>query len=101
MWKEGRPLDLMEQVLIESNDSNEVLKCIIVGLLCVQEDPDERPNMSNVVTLLTGDISTIPEPKQPAFLVRKLTSCNDSCSPSYQPQTQTNVEVTISTIQGR
>ncbi|KAI3736242.1 hypothetical protein L6452_15780 [Arctium lappa] len=72
LWKEGRPLDLMEQVLTESYDSEEVLKCIIVGLLCVQEDPDDRPNMSNVVTMLTSDIATLPEPKQPAFLNNKL-----------------------------
>ncbi|KAI7750965.1 hypothetical protein M8C21_000661 [Ambrosia artemisiifolia] len=101
LWKEGRPLDLMEQVLLESYDPNEVLKCIIVGLLCVQEDPDDRPNMSNAVTMLTSDISTLPEPKQPAFIVRKLTTCYDTSSSSYQQQTQTNVEVTISTIQGR
>ncbi|XP_076931375.1 G-type lectin S-receptor-like serine/threonine-protein kinase At4g03230 [Bidens hawaiensis] len=101
LWKEGRPLDLMEQVLLESYDPNEVLKCIIVGLLCLQEDPDDRPNMSNAVTMLTSDISTLPEPKQPAFTVRKLTSCFDTSSSSYPPQTQTNVEVTISTIQGR
>lgn len=101
MWKEGRPLDLIEQVLVTSYDPNEVLKCIIVGLLCVQEDPDDRPNMSNVVTMFTSDISTLPEPKQPAFLVRKLTTFSDNSSSSYQPQTQTNVQVTISMIQGR
>ncbi|KAF5756245.1 putative protein kinase RLK-Pelle-DLSV family [Helianthus annuus] len=101
LWKDGRPLDLMEQVLLESYDPNVVLKCIMVGLLCVQEDPDDRPTMSNVVTMLTSDISTLPEPKQPAFIVRKLTTCYDTSSSSYQPLTQTNVEVTISTIQGR
>nr|GEY71939.1 G-type lectin S-receptor-like serine/threonine-protein kinase At4g03230 [Tanacetum cinerariifolium] len=67
LWKKGRPLNLMEQVLLESYNSDEVLKCIIVGLLCVQEDPDDRPNMSTVVTMLTSDIATLPEPKQPAF----------------------------------
>lgn len=91
----------MEQVLLESYDPNELMKCIIVGLLCVQEDPDDRPNMSNVVAMLTSDISTLPEPKQPAFIVRKFNTCYDTSSSSYQPQTQTNVEVTISTIQGR
>ncbi|PWA88964.1 S-locus glycoprotein domain-containing protein [Artemisia annua] len=68
LWKEDRPLDLMDRVLLESYNSDEVLKCIIVGLLCVQEDPDDRPNMSTVVTMLTSDIATLPEPKQPAFL---------------------------------
>ncbi|KVI04195.1 Apple-like protein [Cynara cardunculus var. scolymus] len=90
LWKEGRPLDLMERVLTESYDSEEVLKCIIVGLLCVQEDPDDRPSMSNVVTMLTSDIATLPEPKQPAFLVRKLTSSSNTSS--YKPETNTDVQ---------
>lgn len=101
MWREGNPLDLMEQVLRESYNSDEVLKCLLIGLLCVQEDPDDRPTMSNVVTMLTSDIATLPEPKQPAFLVRKLTSSSYTNSSSYQPHTQTNVDVTISVIQGR
>nr|GEX42937.1 G-type lectin S-receptor-like serine/threonine-protein kinase At4g03230 [Tanacetum cinerariifolium] len=67
-YSQSRPLDLMEQVLLESYNTDEVLKCIIVGLLCVQEDPDDRPNMSTAVTMLTSDIATLPEPKQPAFL---------------------------------
>ncbi|KAJ9550173.1 hypothetical protein OSB04_014218 [Centaurea solstitialis] len=97
LWKEDRPMDLMERVLTESHNSEEVLKCIIVGLLCVQEDPDYRPSMSNVVTMLTSDIATLPQPKQPAFLVRKLNS--DYNTSSYKPET--NMEVTISMIQGR
>ncbi|KAL8229476.1 hypothetical protein R6Q57_014376 [Mikania cordata] len=101
LWKEGRPLDLIEQVLLESYDPNELLKCIVIGLLCVQEDPDDRPNMSNVVKMLTSDISTLPEPKKPAFIGRRFTTSYDTSASSYQPQTQTNVEVTISTIQGR
>ncbi|CAH1433666.1 unnamed protein product [Lactuca virosa] len=71
LWKEGSPLDLMERVLTESYNADEVLKCLLIGLLCVQEDPDDRPTMSNVVTMLTSDIATLPEPKQPAFLVAK------------------------------
>ncbi|KAI3780774.1 hypothetical protein L2E82_10764 [Cichorium intybus] len=73
LWKEGSPLDLMDKVLTESYNSDEVLKCVIIGLLCVQEDPDDRPTMSNVVAMLTSDIATLPEPKQPAFLVAKWT----------------------------
>ncbi|KAJ9550174.1 hypothetical protein OSB04_014219 [Centaurea solstitialis] len=101
LWKEGRPMELMERVLTESHDSEEVLKCIIVGLLCVQEDPDDRPSMSNVVTMLTSDIATLPQPKQPAFLNNKLmeismrmvekiqtTNCTKECEGSSSIRTQ-------------
>lgn len=50
---------------------SEVLNCLEVGLLCVQENPADRPDASEVVLLL-GRSSTIPdegrrEPSRPAF----------------------------------
>jgi hypothetical protein len=44
------------------------VKCVNVGLLCVQEDPNDRPTMSNVVTMLDSEAATVPTPKQPAFV---------------------------------
>ncbi|XP_076893233.1 G-type lectin S-receptor-like serine/threonine-protein kinase At4g03230 [Bidens hawaiensis] len=83
LWKEDIPFDLIDQRLVESSNSVEVLKCIIVGLLCVQEDPGDRPTMTNVVLMLAGDITSLPNPKQPAFVARKILS-NPSSS-SYRP----------------
>ncbi|KAL8228470.1 hypothetical protein R6Q57_016054, partial [Mikania cordata] len=94
LWKEDMPSELMDQRLLQSSISIEVLKCIIVGLLCVQEDPGDRPNMSNVVLMLAGDISTLPNPKQPAFASRKTMS--SSTSSSYKPE-----EITVTLLEGR
>lgn len=41
-----------------------------IGLLCVQEDPAERPTMSSAVVLLGNEAITLPEPKHPALAVR-------------------------------
>ncbi|KAI3745051.1 hypothetical protein L1987_58152 [Smallanthus sonchifolius] len=83
LWKEDMPFEVMDQRLVESSNSIEVLKCIIVGLLCVQEDPGDRPSMTNVVLMLAGDIASLPNPKQPAFVARKTLS--NSSSSSYKP----------------
>ncbi|KAI3736240.1 hypothetical protein L6452_15778 [Arctium lappa] len=100
LWKEDRPFELMDQKLVESSNSSEVLKCIIVGLLCVQEDPGDRPTMTNVVLMLAGDIASLPTPKQPAFVARRTMS--SSSSSSYKPdQTQTNNSLTITLQEGR
>ena len=100
MWKEDRPFEFMDQKLVESSNSSEVLKCITVGLLCVQEDPGDRPTMTNVVVMLAGDISSLPTPKQPAFVARRPMS--SSSSSSYKPdQTQTNNNLTITLQDGR
>lgn len=47
----------------------EVVRCIHIGLLCVQEDPEERPTMSSIVVLLGSESIALPQPGQPAFSV--------------------------------
>ncbi|KAF8029031.1 hypothetical protein BT93_E1644 [Corymbia citriodora subsp. variegata] len=69
LWSEGRPLELIDPLINESYYEAEVLKCIHVGLLCVQEDPADRPIMSLVVHILGGDTITLSQPSQPAFSV--------------------------------
>ncbi|XP_060669829.1 G-type lectin S-receptor-like serine/threonine-protein kinase At1g11330 [Ziziphus jujuba] len=38
-----------------------------VGLLCVQENAEDRPNMSDVVLMLSSERECLSEPKQPAY----------------------------------
>ena len=45
---------------------SEVLRCIHVGLLCVQQRPEDRPNMLSVVLMLSRE-SLLPKPRQPGF----------------------------------
>lgn len=59
----------MDTALDESCSPNEVLRCIHVGLLCVQDQPTDRPTMSDVVSMLTNETMILPAPKQPAFFV--------------------------------
>ncbi|KAI3803874.1 hypothetical protein L1987_32038 [Smallanthus sonchifolius] len=58
LWIEDRPFEILDQILMKSCNSSEVLKCVIVGLLCVQGDPDDRPTMTNVVMMLGGVAAT-------------------------------------------
>ncbi|KAJ0521966.1 putative protein kinase RLK-Pelle-DLSV family [Helianthus annuus] len=71
LWIEDRPFELLDQILVNSCDSTEVLKCINVGLLCVQGDPDDRPTMTNAVMMLGGDMAMLPNPKEPAVIPRR------------------------------
>ncbi|KAG8651662.1 hypothetical protein MANES_06G010625v8 [Manihot esculenta] len=65
-WKENRAFEIVDSFLKESSPSDEVLRCIQIGLLCVQEDALDRPMMSTVVLMLNSEI-TLPSPKQPGF----------------------------------
>ncbi|WOG90564.1 hypothetical protein DCAR_0309808 [Daucus carota subsp. sativus] len=50
------------------------------GLLCVQQYPEDRPNMSSVLVMLTSKVS-LPQPKQPGFFTeRKLDEAYPSSS---------------------
>ncbi|KAI4323642.1 hypothetical protein L6164_023231 [Bauhinia variegata] len=69
LWNEGRALVVMDQILETSGTPNEVVKCINIGLLCVQEDAADRPSMPNIALMLSSDMVNLPNPKKPAFSV--------------------------------
>ena len=66
LWKEGTALDLMDQTIHETCNADEFLRCVNIGLLCVQEDLSDRPTMLNVVFMLGSETATLQTPKQPA-----------------------------------
>ncbi|KAL9346782.1 hypothetical protein Peur_061635 [Populus x canadensis] len=70
LWREDKALEIVDPSLTELYDPREALKCIQIGLLCVQEDATDRPSMLAVVFMLSNE-TEIPSPKQPAFLFRK------------------------------
>ena len=68
MYKEGKPLELVDAALRDSWNVSEVLQSIHVGLSCVQQQADDRPYMSSVVHMLGGE-GALPMPKQPGFFI--------------------------------
>ncbi|XLR45146.1 hypothetical protein S83_029806 [Arachis hypogaea] len=76
LWKEGTPLELMDPTLRKSYTPNEVMRCIHIGLLCVQEDPADRPTMATIMLMLDSYSVTLPVPNQPAFVVHSGTDSN-------------------------
>ncbi|KAL9456285.1 hypothetical protein AB3S75_005499 [Citrus x aurantiifolia] len=74
LWCEGHAAELMDSVVKQSCDQAELLKYIHIGLLCVQEDPMDRPTMSSVAVMLASDNLTLPKPTQPAFSVSRVAS---------------------------
>ncbi|KAL3519541.1 hypothetical protein ACH5RR_017690 [Cinchona calisaya] len=69
-WRRGTPLALLDPTLNNSCVENEVLKCIHVGLLCIEEDVDRRPMMASVVYMLSGNSVTLPTPHYPVVSLR-------------------------------
>ncbi|KAJ7962993.1 putative Receptor protein kinase [Quillaja saponaria] len=67
LWIEGRASELIDPILGGSCSPNEVLRCIHIGLLCVQEKAADRPSMLDVVSFLSSEIIQLAQPNQPAF----------------------------------
>ncbi|KAH7675699.1 Non-specific serine/threonine protein kinase protein [Dioscorea alata] len=70
-WNEGRGLELKDSSLDEKVINEEVLRCIHIGLLCVQKDPKERPTMALVVLMLSSYSVYLPRPSTPGFLMQR------------------------------
>ncbi|KAB2077996.1 hypothetical protein ES319_A06G130200v1 [Gossypium barbadense] len=66
---ERRPLEIMDPTLRDSYVSDEVIRCIQIGLLCVQQNPKSRPTMARIVPMLSSSAITLPAPQQPAFFL--------------------------------
>ncbi|XP_008226124.1 PREDICTED: G-type lectin S-receptor-like serine/threonine-protein kinase At1g67520 isoform X1 [Prunus mume] len=67
LWNEGAGLRLMDPTLHESCIEDQLIRCIHVGLLCVEEDAADRPTMSEVISMLTNESMSLPIPTRPAF----------------------------------
>jgi serine/threonine protein kinase len=59
---------------------SDVRQCVHVGLLCVQEDPADRPVMSSVVMMLGSDTVSLRNPSSPGFYGRNRASATCSTS---------------------
>ncbi|XP_054776911.1 cysteine-rich receptor-like protein kinase 44 [Prosopis cineraria] len=67
-WRNHTPLAIMDSNLKESYSHTEVIKCLQIGLLCVQADPDDRPTMATVLSYLSTQLIDLPFPREPALL---------------------------------
>nr|XP_018684744.1 PREDICTED: receptor-like serine/threonine-protein kinase SD1-8 isoform X1 [Musa acuminata subsp. malaccensis] len=80
LWKEGKGLDLVDEAIGDSYPQAEVLRCMKVGLLCVQERPEDRPTMSAVILMLGSVVSLLPQPRRPGFVATRRPLETDSSS---------------------
>nr|POE76347.1 receptor-like serine/threonine-protein kinase sd1-8 [Quercus suber] len=94
LWKEGRPLELIDTCLKGSVIQLEILRCLHISFLCLQQHHNDRPNMPCVVMMLHGE-SSLPEPKELGFFVGK-----KSTSSSKNQSSSTN-EITVTMLEAR
>lgn len=71
---------MMDPMLEGEFCSCEALRCMQVGLSCVQQNPEERPTMSLVVLMLDSESVSLPQPSRPGIYSERCFSETDSSS---------------------
>ncbi|KAF4350864.1 hypothetical protein F8388_008046 [Cannabis sativa] len=84
LWKEGTFLELLDPTLRNSFSRNEVVRCIHMGLLCVQENPVHRPTMATIVLMLNSYSAILPPPQQPALYNHNRTQSSTTTTGEHQ-----------------
>nr|ABP02072.1 S-locus receptor kinase SRK7 [Capsella grandiflora] len=106
-WKEGKGLEIVDPVIVDSSSfstfqPHEVLRCLQIGLLCVQERAEDRPKMSSVVLMLGNETGEIHQPKLPGYCVgRSFFETESSSSTQRDSESLTVNQFTVSVIDAR
>ncbi|KAK3431934.1 hypothetical protein EUGRSUZ_E04193, partial [Eucalyptus grandis] len=89
-WKHWRDDVPSDPALGESYSRSQVLRCIHIGFLCVQEDPADRPTMASIVLALSSQTLSLPVPQGPAFFFRSGMEQPNNIVANDQGQDQNN-----------
>ena len=92
------PSQLIDPCIQGSCNLAEVIRCIHIGLLCVQQHPKDRPSMPSVILML-GSETVLPQPKQPGYLADRKSTRRDSSSST--PESCSTNTITVSGLEGR
>ncbi|KAL0442887.1 UNVERIFIED_CONTAM: Cysteine-rich receptor-like protein kinase [Sesamum latifolium] len=69
-WRDGTAANVIDPVLrADTGSRQDMLRCIHIGLLCVQENGANRPTMASVVLMLNSTTITLQVPSEPPFLM--------------------------------
>ncbi|XWS15618.1 hypothetical protein CRYUN_Cryun34aG0016800 [Craigia yunnanensis] len=98
LWERGESLLTFNRSLFSRLWPLRWLNASILGLLCVQEEPADRPTMSSVIVMLGSETITLPPPSEPAFSVGRFVSEPTQSTPNEVCSVN---EVTISNVSPR
>ncbi|KAL3740548.1 hypothetical protein ACJRO7_021774 [Eucalyptus globulus] len=91
-WRDDVPSEILDPALGESYSRSQVLRCMHIGFLCVQEDPADRPTMASIVLALSSQTLSLPA-EQPNNIVAN-DQGHDQNSSSSAPLSVNGVSIT-------
>ncbi|KAL6601392.1 hypothetical protein ACP70R_044612 [Stipagrostis hirtigluma subsp. patula] len=97
LWKEGNAKDLVDSSIVDSCILDEALLCIHMALLCVQDNPNDRPLMSSVVFVLENGTNTLPIPNKHVYF----SHTNNEVEQRRGDSQNSKNSVTLTVLEGR
>ncbi|XP_010439222.1 PREDICTED: cysteine-rich receptor-like protein kinase 5 isoform X2 [Camelina sativa] len=71
LWNNGSPIELVDPSFQENYQVDDITRCIHIALLCVQEEAEDRPTMSEINQMLTTSSIPLAIPQPPGFFLRR------------------------------
>ncbi|XP_062105856.1 cysteine-rich receptor-like protein kinase 44 [Humulus lupulus] len=98
-WREGNATNIVDP-LMRIGIRSEIIRCIHIGLLCVQDNLVDRPTMNAIVLMLNSNSVSLPLPSKPAFFMHSsmgssMPSPSDFNSRMNQPKNESVNEASI------
>lgn len=78
MWNKDGILSLIDPAISDPAFEADILRCIQVGLLSVQEFPEDRPSITMVISMIESEVTYLPHPTQPGFTQRRVPLWNEA-----------------------
>ncbi|KAF2303631.1 hypothetical protein GH714_020368 [Hevea brasiliensis] len=66
-WIGGTASNIIDPILIGAASTPDIVRCIQIGLLCLQDDAAKRPTMASVVLMLDSCTVAVPALSKPAY----------------------------------
>ncbi|XP_027335215.1 G-type lectin S-receptor-like serine/threonine-protein kinase At1g11330 [Abrus precatorius] len=99
LWNEKNISSLIDPEICNPNNVNDIVRCMHIGLLCLQELAKERPTVAIVVSMLNSEIVNLPPPSHPPFIEKQIIWCAESSQQNLRTSSINNV--TVTDMQGR
>ncbi|XP_068322761.1 cysteine-rich receptor-like protein kinase 27 isoform X2 [Pyrus communis] len=96
-WKADTVTNIIDPVLT-TGLGTEMMRCIHIGLLCVQENVTSRPTMTSVVSLLNSHSMTLPLPSRPAYYLHNSETDTTERTQSYESKNPEHVSINEDSI---
>ncbi|XP_038699718.1 uncharacterized protein LOC119997019 [Tripterygium wilfordii] len=94
LWKDGTAMEFIDPALDDSNSTCKLIRCLEVALLCVQENPADRPSMLKVSSMLKNETPAAATPKRPSFSIKN--DDDEECKPRLKERIWSVNDMTIS-----